>query len=155
MCIKPILHSLFKSCFDFRWYVLRFIWIFLHRLKSIFGNYFTTSKYELSISSYIDLQNGCFILAMFSMYTFIVSWYSKVFFSSYIVTTMYFFVIISFASAFTSESSLASSATFYSSSCNKTGPPPNPRNWLFLCIYSYTSLFFIHYWCSFKEIICI
>ena len=118
---NPFSVAIFLICFDFRWYVLRFIWVFYIGFKMLLGKS-TTSKYESSITSYIDLQNGSFLLAMFSMSTFIFSWYFKLFFHYFIVTTMSFFLsLMSFAYAFISASSLVSSSTFSSSSCNKTG----------------------------------
>ena len=125
--------------------------LFLHWYKTYVGNICFASKYEFSITSYIGLQNVCFLLEIFSTYTFNVSWYFKVFFSYSIVTTMSLFLSSTlFASAFTAASSLAYSATFYYSSCNKSGLTPPPRNWLFHCISSYTSLYVINNWRPFK-----
>ena len=58
----------------------------MYWFKNVVGNNFVSSKYEFSITSCIDIQIGCFLLAMFSISTFIVYWYSKLFFSSLIVT---------------------------------------------------------------------
>ena len=55
------------------------------------------------------------------MSTFIVYWFSKVFCSSSIEITILLYSSILFASAFTLASSLASSGSCYSSSCNKSG----------------------------------
>ena len=122
LCMQPLLRSHFLDYFTSYGMFWSSFGLFLHWSKSFVGNNFTTSKYESLVNSYIDIQNGCFLLAMFSMYIFIFSWYYKVFLSSFILTTMYLFLSLTlFDSTFTSASSLVFSATFSSSSCNKTG----------------------------------
>ena len=114
LCIQPIFQShLFKICFDFIWYIMMFI--FLHWSKNSLGKNFTTLKSSSWITSYIDLQICWFVLAMFSMSKFIVSWYSKVFLSYYIVTNLSLFLWIhSFYSAFSSAPSIFFSSAFSS-----------------------------------------
>ena len=136
--------------------LLRLLWFILLKDSPTTVLYLPLHQHQPSITSYIDLQNGCFLLAMFSMSTFIVSWYYKSCLSSFIVTTMSLFLSLTlFVSEFTSASSLVSSATFSSSSCNKIGFYPSYWNWLFHCMSSYTSLLFINNWCFLTESICI
>ena len=89
MCIQTLFHRhFFKSAlisFGMLWGIFG---LFLHWSKNVVGNSFVASKYEFSITLYIGLQKCYFSLAIFSTSAFIFSWYSKVFFSSYIVTTI-------------------------------------------------------------------
>ena len=134
---NPCSRAIILSGFDLTWYVLRFVYFFLQWSKIVLGINFFALKYELSITSYIDIQFFWLVLAMFSMSRFIASWYSKVFLSSSIIITFSLSLRIFLSS---SEFVSVSSVVFY---CI----------FLFFCFPSYASLIFIKIWCSFKELI--